>query len=239
MFCMLVMDPEFDSRFGSTYQIYTVPILIFFGIASSTITSLGISAILNHAIIVRDAVQAPTAGAIAVASAAYFITNPVYALVIGTIAGIVQTLFQNYVEKKRSRKDSITNTFSFCLFGIQGFIGSIFASGFRNALDTQTDGLTISLGSIPYPVFNFAAACISAGIGIVFGIILGIIFYCTAKHDHSEHFHDYTYWVNDDGIRYDLNDYLTEEDEEEYEETVDNFVIKETNKDIKREHAYL
>lgn len=104
LFSVLTMDPEFDSRASSSFQLYTVPILIFFGMAASTIVSIGLSSIINHAILVRDAVQGPLAGAIAVASAAYFITNPVYAIVIGCIAGAIQTAWQNYVEKKRAKR---------------------------------------------------------------------------------------------------------------------------------------
>ena len=97
LFPILCMDPEFDSRFGSNYQLYTVPILILFGMAASTLGSLSMSLILNHRINVRDIIQGPTAGAIATASASYFITNPVYGLVIGCIAGIFQVLWQNFI----------------------------------------------------------------------------------------------------------------------------------------------
>lgn len=101
------------------------------------------------------------------------------------------------------------------MFGIQGLIGSIFASGFREGLNNQTNGQTFTnLDSLPYPVFSFVTALISAGIGIFFGILIGLMMYCSGKHEYEEHFHDFTYWVNDDGIRYDLSYYI-EEDEEE------------------------
>ena len=132
LFPILTMDPEVDSRTtGSTFQLYTVPLNIFFGMAASTVMSLGLSSAINHSIAVRDVVQAPIAGAVAIASSAYYITNPVYALVIGSVAGIIQTLLQNLVEKPASRKGSIINTFSFVAFGVQGILSSIFASGFR------------------------------------------------------------------------------------------------------------
>ncbi len=99
--------------------------------AGSTVMSIGVSSIINHTISVRDVVQAPTAGAVAIASSAYYITNPVYALVIGCVAGIIQTILQTLVEKRAARSAYITNTFSFTVFGVQGIVGSIFASGFR------------------------------------------------------------------------------------------------------------
>ena len=52
--------------------------------------------------------------------------------------------------------------------------------------------------------YSLLIAVIAAGIGIGFGTLLGAIFACLGKHDQTDHFHDYTYWVPDDGIRYDL-----------------------------------
>jgi len=64
---------------------------------ASTIMSIGLSSMIDHSISVRDVVQAPTAGAVAVASSAYYITNPVYSLVIGSVAGIVQVIGQHAI----------------------------------------------------------------------------------------------------------------------------------------------
>lgn len=209
--------------------------------AGSTVMAIGVSSMINHSLAVRDVVQAPTAGAVAIASSAYFITNPVYSLVIGSVAGIIQTVLQTFVEKRASRKSNITNTFSFIVFGVQGIIGSIFASGFREALNNETNGLEISLSNLPFPVFGFVTACISAGVGIVFGVFIGIFYIISAKHVREEHFHDFTYWVNDDGIRYDLPESEEEEDESinESSEPAGDFYIRETAKDIKMKHAYL
>ena len=74
------------------------------------------------------------------------------------------------------------NTFSFFLFGVQGIIGSCFASGFRELLNRETNNLTINLSDIPFPVFSFTIAAISAGIGIVFGIVIGLLLMCCGKH---------------------------------------------------------
>ena len=99
--------------------------------AGSTVMAIGLSSTINHTIAVRDVVQAPTAGAVAIASSAYYITNPVYSLVIGSVAGLIQVTLQTLFEKRSSRTSNITNTFSFFVFGIQGVLGSVFASGFR------------------------------------------------------------------------------------------------------------
>lgn len=40
------------------------------------------------------------------------------------------------------------------------------------------------------------------GIGIGFGLLMGIFLILLAKHERGDHFDDYTYWEQDDGIRY-------------------------------------
>lgn len=237
LFPILTMDPESQIRVGSTFQLYTVPLNILLSIAGSTVMAVGLSSMINHTIAVRDIVQAPTAGAVAVASAAYYITNPVYAIVIGSVAGLIQTGLQTMIEKPSSRKNhNVVNTFSFIVFGVQGIFASVFASGFRHALETQTDGLTVTVSEIPEPIFGFVIGVISAGIGILFGLLIGVFLIIFARHERDEHFHDFTYWMNDDGIRYDIP--ITEESIDSSSEVAEIY-IKETVKDIKMKHAYL
>lgn len=45
-------------------------------------------------------------------------------------------------------------------------------------------------------------ACLSAALGLAFGILIGIFVLITARHEKYDHFDDYTYWVPDDGLRY-------------------------------------
>ena len=45
-------------------------------------------------------------------------------------------------------------------------------------------------------------ACLSAALGLAFGILIGIFVLITARHEKFDHFDDYTYWVPDDGLRY-------------------------------------
>ena len=79
-----------------------------------------------------------------------------------------------------------------------------------------------------------AVAAISVGIAIVSAIFAGILIFLCAKQEVDEHFHDFTYWLNDDGISY------PRADERDSMETSLTFIrVKETNKDIKMKHAYL
>lgn len=60
--------------------------------AGSVILAITFSFILNQKLMFRDITHGSVAGAIAVASAGYFITNPVWALLVGCVAGIIQAI---------------------------------------------------------------------------------------------------------------------------------------------------
>jgi hypothetical protein len=52
------------------------------------------------------------------------------------------------------------------------------------------------------PGYQLLIAAISAGIGIGFGVISGILIYIISGHKSEDHFADKTYWVNEDGLSY-------------------------------------
>ena len=86
---------------------------------------------------------------------------------------------------------------------------------------------------MPDPVISFTIGCISMGIGIFFGCLAGLFLFLFAKQENDEHFHDFTYWVNDDGISY---PFVNEKKSMETSMTFNRII--ESNKDIKRKHAY-
>ena len=55
-FPILVMDPESDSRFSLSFQLYTVPLNIIMSMGGSTMMTLATSMIRNHTLSVRDVV---------------------------------------------------------------------------------------------------------------------------------------------------------------------------------------
>ena len=59
--------------------------------ASSTLTSIAFSYIINEKLMIRDFVYGSISGGIAVASASLYITNPAFAMLVGSVAGILQT----------------------------------------------------------------------------------------------------------------------------------------------------
>lgn len=100
-------------------------------------------------------------------------------------------------------KGRIFHTHSFSLFGVQGIIGGIFASIFRAVVVSRNDKFTFNFTLNSNPAgYDLAMACLSAAMGLAFGILIGAIVLLTTRHEKFDHFDDYTYWVADDGIRY-------------------------------------
>jgi ammonia channel protein AmtB len=167
------------------------------------------SCVVNEMLHVRDVVEGSIAGAVACASASFYLVNPVYALVIGSVSGVVQALAQNMIEKRSSRTRNILNTFSFVTFGVQGMLGSAFASLFRAVLEGDANrnhaisDHSYTTSYLNAPVFDFVSGIISGTMGTLIGVLMGVVLLLVAKHSHRrEHFHDFVYWINDDGIRY-------------------------------------
>jgi hypothetical protein len=202
LFPMLSYDVD-STRPFNTFYLQTGPLCILLGMSSSVMGAFCISNVINNSIILRDIIHAPIAGGIVVGSASFFITNPVYAIVAGFTAGSVQTLIQNLIEKPWNREKSVVSTVSWSLFGVQGLIGGIFATGYKHIIDSQSNGFTYHSGTINYNAgYELLMAVTSAGIGLGFGIIGGTIILAVSRHKSKDHFVDRTYWINDDGIMY-------------------------------------
>ena len=103
-----------------------------FALASSTVAAIMMSLLFNGGRIgIRDLIYGSLAGGISSASASYYITNPVYGILFGFISGVLQVILLNVVEKKVANNSKIINTYTFTLFGIQGFLGCIFAAAWQ------------------------------------------------------------------------------------------------------------
>lgn len=182
-------------------NVYTGPYGVIFALCSATVTSFVLSALINQGIMIRDIIYGPVAGGVASATASYWVTNPVYAIVIGVVAALVQVVVMNVVEKKFAREKSIFNTFSFTLFGIQGLIGSIFAAIWQAGIRSQSYEFIYNIDDNNNQIFSWIISLISAPMGLLFGVGAGVLVMAVGTHRREDHFDDYTYWVNDDGIR--------------------------------------
>ncbi len=81
----------------SSSPVYTGPYSVIFSLCAATIASFMMSTLLNNGVLIRDIIYGPIAGGVASSSASYWIVNPVYAIVIGLVAGSVQVIIMNLV----------------------------------------------------------------------------------------------------------------------------------------------
>lgn len=111
---------------------YTPVLCILLSISGSTISCIALGMIFYGRPIVRHLVYGPIAGAIIGGASSYYTSNPVYAIVVGVAGGMLQTIFMTLKQYLvNSKGHSPIATISFTLFGIQGFIGSAFAVGWK------------------------------------------------------------------------------------------------------------
>lgn len=196
-----ILASDYTDSSIATHTQYTGPYVVWYALAASTLTSFAISAIFNNGVLIRDVIYGSIAGGICSSTASYFIVNPVYGIIIGTTAGLVQVIVMNLVEKKFARSKSIFNTFSFTLFGIQGFLGACFAAAFNAAVRSRKYGFIYTFPADWNQVFAWIMSLISAPMGICFGALVGAMCMAASTHDRIDHFNDFTYWREDDGIR--------------------------------------
>ena len=78
-------------------------------------------------------------------------------------------------------------------------IGSIFAAIWNAAVRSNTYGFSYDFNV--NQVFSWVMSLISAPMGFLFGLLAGALCMAVAYHTRNDHFTDFTYWINDDGIR--------------------------------------
>jgi hypothetical protein len=180
-----------------------MPTSLIVGMGAAVLGALCLSSLINGFVIVRDVVHAPIAGGIVVGSASTFITNPVYVLVAGFTAGLVQAFIQNLIERKWMKTKSVVSTISWSLFGVSGLVGAAFAAGYQKIILSHSNGFTYRAGTVDSnPGYQMLIAVISAGIGLGFGVISAIFVNIFSSQKSNEQFTDRTYWSSDDGLTY-------------------------------------
>lgn len=141
-FPAIVTDPEIRETEIFSHAFVLAPLSIWYAMCSSVITGSAICILINGNLIARDVINCLVAGGVASCTASLYFTNPVWAMFLGSCAGLCQALFQRLVEKPVARRRKIINTHSFFMFGFQGLLGAVFASGFRKMIEYRNDGFT-------------------------------------------------------------------------------------------------
>jgi hypothetical protein len=168
--------------FQNTFATYVSPLVVLLAMGAGMIGSLCSSLIINGYLVARDGTHGVIAGAIAVGASSIYIVNPTYALITGFIGGAIQGIIQNSLERYGISRGYILSTVSWSLFAIQGFIGGCFSAGWKRLANDKYSSTFSSTGSVLKNYgeqYQFYAMLVSAGMGLGFGLIAGVIIYFT------------------------------------------------------------
>jgi hypothetical protein len=115
-------------------------------------------------------------------TASYYITNPAFSIICGFSGGLLQTLFDNFLEKKIYNKFGIICSFPPFVFAFQSIIGGIFTSIYcKRVNDGLSNDIFYTINATT-PRLVFAVCFISAGIGLITGIVVGLLSYLLNSH---------------------------------------------------------
>lgn len=117
------------------HALYRIPMSVWYTIGSTVIFSIAGSILIHGKPLIRDLINSVCAGGVCSLTAAFYLTNPVWSILLGALAGIVQTVGHSVLETNSAKERSVLATHSFTIFGIQGIIGGIWAAIFRAVLD--------------------------------------------------------------------------------------------------------
>ncbi len=177
----------------------------YWAISASVVTSLAMSGIIHRRIRIKDLMYGTFAGAAIVGTSAPHIFNPVAAILLGMIAGLLQPLF-NIAEEKMAGRGIKFSTCAPFLFAVQGLLGSL-AAGILRAISVNSTHRFDPL-EYPYPFRwleageYFRATFISFGIAIGAGAIIAAFLVFITGQTSNDYFEDVAYWiVRDDGLR--------------------------------------
>jgi hypothetical protein len=186
----------------SNFATYSMPTCILLGMGAGVIASIIFSLIFNGELIIRDAIHGVIAGAIVAGASSLYVANPSYALIAGGVGGLAQSIIQNIFERWGINKRSKLSTVSWALFGFQGILGGAFAAGWKQvATNYWSSNFTGPVLTNFGQQFEFYAALVSAGFGLAFGLLAGLIIYCTNGQLGGQYYEDYYYWKSWDFIR--------------------------------------
>jgi hypothetical protein len=132
-----------QSRQTSHFHRYITPISIILSIGSSVISSIAMSMLIHgdksSCIRTKDIANSVVSGGIAAGAASFYITTPYLAILIGTISGMLQYWFDNWLEYALFRRIGLITTNSFSLFCLQSLLGAIFAAAYNSRITNITN----------------------------------------------------------------------------------------------------
>ena len=197
-FPLLSMDVPLSLFIFSNAAIAT-----YFSMACTVMSVIAFDLIIEGRLSFRDIIMAPIAGGVIVSSASVYIYNPLQSLVLGFVSGLVLFILNRF--EKHIGNEPHTSNAVFTLFGIQGIMGS-WASAIMRAINRTAETWGDAYANLPAKYVyeqdgEVAAAFVSAGIGLLTGLITFAVVYAVSAEHRSGAYQDRTYWIlESDGI---------------------------------------
>lgn len=119
------------------HALYRIPLSVWYTISATVIFSMIGSIFVHGKPLIRDLINSVVAGGVCSLTASYYLTSPIWSILLGCLAGIVQTVGHSILENRFAKEKSVLATHSFTIFGIQGIIGGIWAAIFRRVLEVE------------------------------------------------------------------------------------------------------
>lgn len=133
---------------------------------------------------------------VAILSSSAYISNPVYGIVFGLSSAIAQFIFHLIYNKLSIKTDP--NLF---VFVGQGILGIFFETINRSAVENNPNSLQFVWTNNKRPEHILGNGAVTAGMALLLGLVLGSLFSCCSYHEEIDHYHDFTYWVEGDGLK--------------------------------------
>ena len=149
----------------------------YWAISSCVVTSIALSAAIHGRIRIKDLMYGTFAGAAIIGTSAVHIFNPIAAILLGMIAGLLQPIF-NWAEERMAQNKITFSTCAPFVFAVQGFLGSL-AAGILRAIQDNTALFNYNLNPYPFRWYEageyYRATFISFGIAIGSGVVVGLL----------------------------------------------------------------
>jgi ammonia channel protein AmtB len=183
---------------------YSAGLNTFYCISACVVTSISLTCIINGKLDLKDVILSPVAGGVAAGSSAAIINDTLSALLLGIGASVM--LISLLQLDKLIRWRIVVENYVFYLYAIigacAGFASAIFS--YESTSDSNYNFSSSSYAtnfSLPVYYNQFIGVGISAGIGIVGGLILSPLICLINVETRLDHYHDRSYWIIEkDGI---------------------------------------
>ena len=199
-FCWICF-PFFNVNLSPDIFIYShAAISTFICISGSVATMVGFSLMIDQRMELRKLLCSIIAGGVIVGSSSSHIYNPLGALFLGVLAGVLQYFFCK-LDVLMGMKPLWSNGVLF-LFVVQGFIGGFISDVFKAINKTSTSFgssyATLLEGYIGKTGGQIGGTFVALFFGSLGGLLVSLLIMCVTKETRKTFYQDAGYWILDD-----------------------------------------